>query len=103
MTREISRWGVGPSIMLSAGAYAAVAGMATWLWPEVCLVTAVPSLGLLVAGIVLLIVGVPMLLVAARAATMAYNSDKLATTGIFGLSATRSTRHGSCSSSPAWS
>ena len=57
----------------------------------------------LVAGIVLLVVGVPMLLVAARAATLAYNSDKLATTGIFGVSATRSTRPGSCSSSPDWS
>ena len=84
-TREISRWGVGPNIMLSAGAYAAVAGLATWLWPEFCLVSAVPPTVFLVAGIVLLIAGVPMLLVAARAATMAYNSDKLATNGIFGL------------------
>ena len=39
----------------------------------------------MVAGIVLLVIGVPMLIVAARAATIAYNSDKLATTGIFGL------------------
>jgi len=85
MTREISRWGVGPSIMVSAGAYAAVAGLATRLWPNVCLVTAVPPTVSLVAGIVLLVIGVPMLVVAARAATIAYNSDKLATTGIFGL------------------
>ena len=85
MSREISRWGVGPSIMVSAGVYAAVAGLATWLWPEVCLISAVPRMVFLVAGIVLLIVGVPTLLVAARAATLAYNSDKLATTGIFGF------------------
>jgi protein-S-isoprenylcysteine O-methyltransferase Ste14 len=39
----------------------------------------------LVAGIVLLGIGIPMLVVAARTATIAYNSDKLATTGIFGL------------------
>ena len=39
----------------------------------------------MVAGIVLLVIGVPMLIVAARAATIAYNSDRLATTGIFGL------------------
>ncbi len=32
----------------------------------------------------LLLVGVPMLIVAARAATVAYNSNKLATNGIFG-------------------
>ena len=85
MMREISRWGVGPSIMVSAGAYAAVAGLATRLWPEFCLVSAVSRMVFLVAGIVLLVIGVPMLLFAARAATLAYNSDKLATTGIFGL------------------
>jgi protein-S-isoprenylcysteine O-methyltransferase Ste14 len=39
----------------------------------------------LVAGIVLLLIGIPMLVVAARTATLAYNSDKLATTGIFSL------------------
>lgn len=85
MMREISRWGVGPSIMVLAGAYAAVAGLATRLWPEFCLVSAVSRMVFLVAGIVLLVIGVPMLLFAARAATLAYNSDKLATTGIFGL------------------
>ena len=85
MTREISRWGVGPSIVVSAGAYAAVAGLATWLWPNVCLVRVVPNTVFLIAGIVLLVIGVPMLLVAARAATIGYNSDKFATNGIFGL------------------
>jgi protein-S-isoprenylcysteine O-methyltransferase Ste14 len=71
--------------MVSAGAYAAVAGLATWLWPEVCMVSVVPYPVFLVAGIVLLVVGIPTLLVAAKAATVAYNSDKLATTGIFGF------------------
>ena len=85
MTGEISRWGVGPCIMLSAGAYAAVAGLATWLWPDICMVTAIPHSVLLVARIILLVIGVPMLFVAGKAATVAYNSDKLATTGIFGL------------------
>ncbi len=83
--REMSRWGVGPSIVLSAVAYAVIAGLATWLWPDICLVTAVPSIVFMVAGIVLLVIGIPMLIVAGRAATLAYNSDKLATTGIFGL------------------
>jgi protein-S-isoprenylcysteine O-methyltransferase Ste14 len=85
MTQEMSRWGVGPSILLPTGAYAAVAGLVTWLWPEVCLVTVIPHSVFYVAGIVLLVIGVPMLVVAGRAATIAYNSDKLATTGIFGL------------------
>ena len=70
---------------MSAGAYAAIAGLATWLWPEVCVVTAIPRMAFVVAGIVLLLIGIPMLVVAARAATVAYNSDRLATTGIFGL------------------
>ena len=81
----MSRWGVGPRILMAAGAYAAVAGLVTWLWPEVCLVTAVPYPVFLVAGIALLVVGIPMLMVAGKAATIAYNSDRLATTGIFGL------------------
>jgi protein-S-isoprenylcysteine O-methyltransferase Ste14 len=38
-----------------------------------------------VAGIILLVIGIPMLIIAGKAATVAYNSDKLATTGIFGL------------------
>jgi protein-S-isoprenylcysteine O-methyltransferase Ste14 len=83
MTSELSRWGVGPSIMVPMAAYAAVAGLPTWRWPEVCLVTAIPITVFLVAGIILLVIGVPMLAVAARAATIAYNSDKLASTGIF--------------------
>ena len=84
MTGEMSRWGVGPSILVPTAAYAAVAGLATWLWPDVCVATAVPRMVFLVAGIVLLVIGVPMLVVAARAATIAYNSGALATTGIFG-------------------
>ncbi len=85
MNREMSRWGVGPSILLPTGAYAIVAGLATWVWPAVCVITAVPHTIFLLAGIVLLMIGVPMLVVAAKAATVAYNSDKLATAGIFGL------------------
>jgi protein-S-isoprenylcysteine O-methyltransferase Ste14 len=71
--------------MASAGVYAAIAGSAIWLWPEVCVISAVPNSVFLVAGIVLLAAGIPMLAVAGRAATVAYNSDKLATTGIFAV------------------
>jgi len=85
MTHKISRWGIGPRIMVLAGVYAIAAGLVTWLWPEVCLITVVPYPVLVVTGIVLLLVGIPMLAVAARAATAAYNSDQLAPTGIFGL------------------
>ena len=85
MNREMNLLGVGPSIMVPMAAYAVIAGLATWLWPDLCLITAVPYMAFLVSGIVLLVLGIPMLVVAARALTTAYNSDKLATTGIFGL------------------
>lgn len=85
MIRELSRWGIGPSIAMAAVGYAAIAGAATRIWPEVCLIRIVPSSVFLTAGAVLILVGVPMLAAAGRAATVAYNSDKLATTGIFGV------------------
>jgi protein-S-isoprenylcysteine O-methyltransferase Ste14 len=70
---------------LAAVPYAIVAGLVTHGWPKACLISAIPSSVFLVAGIVLLVIGIPMLVVAARAATIAYNSEKLATTGIFGI------------------
>ena len=72
-------------MIVSAGFTPPSPGWPLGCGPDVCLVPAVPRTVFLVAGIVLLVVGVPMLLVAARAATIAYNSDKLATTGIFSL------------------
>lgn len=85
LKHEISRWGVGPSIAATAGACAVVAGLAGRMWPELCLIAAVPRAALLVAGSALLVVGAVMLAVAARAATVAYNSDRLAATGIFAV------------------
>ena len=55
------------------------------MWPELCMISAVPYALFLVVGSALLLVGAAMLAVAARAATVAYNSDQLATTGVFGL------------------
>jgi protein-S-isoprenylcysteine O-methyltransferase Ste14 len=85
MANRLSRWGVGPRILLTAAGYALLAGIATSFWPKVCLIRAVPHPVFVVVGSVLLLVGVPMLVVAVRAAMRAYNQDRLATTGIFGL------------------
>lgn len=85
MTHRLSLWGIGPRMMLAAAVYALLAGIATWLWPEVCFIRTVPYTVFLVAGGVLLLIGVPMVVIAARAATVAYSGDELATTGIFGL------------------
>jgi protein-S-isoprenylcysteine O-methyltransferase Ste14 len=78
-------WGVGPKIMVPTFAYLGVAGIATYLWPAVCLVSAVPYAFLLVPGVVLLAIGLPMLFVAVVSVKVAYKKDELATTGIFGI------------------
>jgi hypothetical protein len=44
-----------------------------------------PVLVFLVTGILLPVIGIPMLVVAARAVTITYHSDRLATTGLFGI------------------
>lgn len=85
MTGKISRWGIGPIILLSSAAYAVLAGLATWQWPDVCCLPSILGRVLSAMGIALLAIGVPMLVIAARAATLAYNSDRLATDGIFGI------------------
>ncbi len=85
MNRELSRFGVGPSIMLTAAAYAVVAGAATRLWPQVCVLSTIPYWVFLTAGMALVVIGVPMLILAAKTAMAAYNSDKLATNGIFAI------------------
>jgi protein-S-isoprenylcysteine O-methyltransferase Ste14 len=84
-SREPSLWGVGPSILLSAGGYAAVAGMATLMWPGSFLVRAIPYPVFLCAGAILSVLGVCMLVFAGRAIVRAYGRDELATTGIFGM------------------
>jgi protein-S-isoprenylcysteine O-methyltransferase Ste14 len=72
-------------MLLAAAGYAVPAGLASWLWPEVCRIHAVPYAVFLAAGGSLLLAGLAMLLIAGRAATAAYRRDELATTGIFGL------------------
>ena len=84
-TGEMSRWGVGPCIVLSSLAYAAATGIATYFWPGACLISVVPYPVFVVVGVVLLALGAPMLIVAGRAAMIAYNRDELATTGIFSI------------------
>ena len=70
--------------MLTAAGYAVVAGVATWRWPQVCVLSIVPWV-FLVAGLALAVVGIPMLIVAVKAGMAAYDADKLATTGLYGI------------------
>lgn len=85
MKGRLSRWGVGPKVLVTALAYAIVAGIATAIWPATFLIRSVPYSLLVALSLILLALGLPMLVIAGRAATVAYNQDALATTGIFGL------------------
>ena len=85
MAKRMPIWGVGPKIMAPTFAYLVVAGVATYLWPAVFLIRAVPYVFFLIPGVVLLAVGLPMLVVAAISVKGAYKKDELATTGIFGV------------------
>lgn len=86
MTSErLSFWGIGPSMVLTALAYAALAGAVSWLWPAMCLVPPVVYPAFLVAGGCLLLLGIVLLVLAGRAVAVAYRGDRLATTGAFGV------------------
>jgi protein-S-isoprenylcysteine O-methyltransferase Ste14 len=78
-------WGIGPKIMVPTFGYLVVAGIATYLWPALCLVCIVPYVFFLVPGVTLLAIGLPTLVVAVLAVKVAYKGDELATTGIFGV------------------
>ncbi len=85
MKRAMSRRAGRPQNPDAGSSHPLVVGLVTWLWPEVCLVTAVSCPVFLVAGTALLDVRIPMLMVTGKAATIAYSSDKLAIAGILGL------------------
>ena len=82
---RLSRWGVGPSIVLAALSYAAIGAIMTYLWPDTYLIRAIPYPVFLVTGASLLVIGVPMLVLAAVALTRNYDRDQLATRGIYGV------------------
>ena len=82
---RLSRWGVGPSIVLAALSYAAIGAIMTYLWPDTYLIRAIRYPVYLVTGASLLVIGVPMLVVAAVALTRNYDRDQLSTRGIYGV------------------
>jgi len=78
-------WGVGPKIMFPTFGYMAVVGIATYLWPTIFLVHAVPYVFFLVVGLLLLAIGLPLLVVGFVSVRTAYKKEELATTGMFGV------------------
>ena len=82
---RMSRWGVGPSILMTALCYIVVASTVTHHWPDVCLIRAVPHRVFQVVGVLLLAIGVPLLVLSLIALNRKYNRDQLATGGIYGI------------------
>ena len=85
MEKRLSRWGVGPKMFLSAFAYGAVAGTATYAWPDACVLRWPPYAVFATIGGILLVMGVPMWLMAMISVMRAYNRDRLVTSGVFAL------------------
>jgi len=59
MENRLSRWGIGPRIIVGAGGYMVLAGIATYLWPDICLLRFIPYWVLRVVGGILLTIGIP--------------------------------------------
>jgi protein-S-isoprenylcysteine O-methyltransferase Ste14 len=85
MHKRLSRWGVGPKIVLSVVVYGLMAWAATGLWPERCSMDWLPRSVSLAAGAILVSLGLPMWLVAAVSVMRAYNRDELVVSGVFRL------------------
>jgi len=85
MDSRPSRFGVGPRIAASALASAALAGLATYQWPDVCRLRALANPVVIAVAVALLAVGVPIWLAGVVAAMRAYNHDQLVTSGVFAV------------------
>jgi protein-S-isoprenylcysteine O-methyltransferase Ste14 len=83
--KRLSRFGIGPRMLLSAVAYAAVAGAATYAWPDACLLRWPPYAVFATVGWILLAMGGAMWLAAVVTVMRAYNRDELVTSGVFAL------------------
>ncbi len=85
MEKRLSRFGIGPRMLLSAVAYGLAAGAATHTWPDVCQLRWPPYAVFATAGWILLALGVPMSLTAVISAMRAYHRDQLVTSGVFAV------------------
>jgi protein-S-isoprenylcysteine O-methyltransferase Ste14 len=84
MEKRLSRWGVGPRIMVPSMIYTAAAWRATSVWPDVFRLNALPGAAE-TAGACLM--GLGLLLWGMGVATVmrAYDRDRLVTSGAFAL------------------
>jgi protein-S-isoprenylcysteine O-methyltransferase Ste14 len=85
MQKRLSRFGVGPRIVAAALLYAALAGLATHAWPDICVLRGLPAGACRAAAVILALIGIPMWVMAVVSVMRAYDRDQLVTSGVFGL------------------
>ena len=85
MSRRLSRFGVGPKIVASVLACAALAGALSYNFAAACVVPALHQTIVVTLAVILIVIGVPIWLIGAIGAMRAYNRDELVTSGVFGL------------------
>jgi len=83
MEKRLSRFGIGPRMILSSIVSLALATAVTYLWPDVCVLRWVPWNLALILGGLLLLLGIPMWIIAVISVMRAYNRDRLVTSGVF--------------------
>lgn len=85
MERKLSRFGVGPRVIVPAIVYAILAGAATRAWPGACILQSAPTGVFRALGTVLLCLGILMWAVAVISVMRAYDRDRLLTSGVFAI------------------
>jgi len=85
MSERLSRFGVGPKIVASVAAGAAMAGLLSHTFSAACAVPAFHHPAVVTLAVILIMAGLPMYLLGAVAAMKAYNGDQLVDSGVFGL------------------
>lgn len=85
MDKRLSRFGVGPKIVASVVACAALAGALSYRFAEVCAVPAFRQPTVVTLAVILILIGLPMWLIGAITVMRAYNRDQLLTSGVFAL------------------
>ncbi len=83
--KTMSIWGVGPALVGPAIAAAVVAGVLTYLWPDVFSFGFIPYPVLATLGLVMIVASLPIFIWSGRTITKAYAQGRLATTGPYAL------------------
>ena len=85
MGKRLSRCGVGPRIIASLVAWAALAGALSHSFAGVCVTPGLQQAAVVTLAVILIVIGLPMWLIGAIAGMRAYNRYQLVTSGVFGL------------------